>query len=364
VALSEPVDLSHAHQPANDSEGLLFRNLYPNLIRLDCEGEILPDLAESWQKEGNGRSWTFTLRENAGSTSTEAFTPARIVESVAAAIRESRAPGLDSVHPIGQRQLRVHVTPPSDTPPVILADPSLAIIGGAPAAGPSGIVLPAIERFPVIELKFPLNLDGRDALDRGADLIVTRDPALIDYASGRSSFESFPLPWNRTYLLLQPAGAQPIEVGKTEEERRSLAQDAVQVEARAAEPVDWLGVGTACSRPAVATPSRQPRLAYVEGDEVAQALAGRLVALADPDLSLRSIGLEPAAFEASLRQGTELAYIHAVPRRSLDPCRELAGLASGMSALPLIDTRSRAIIRKGSPPLTVDWDGAVRVTRP
>jgi len=232
-----------------------------------------------------------------------------------------------------------------------------------PTVGPSGIILSAAER-PVIELKFPLNGDARDALDRGADLIVTRDPALIDYGSGRPSFQSFPLPWNRTYLLLQPAGAQPIAIGKTEEERRSLAQDAVQVEARAAEPVDWLGSGAECPRPAVATPSLSPRLAYVAGDEVAQALAGRLVALAGPGLSLRAIGLEPAAFDTSLRQGTELAYIHAVPRRSLDPCTELAGLPSGMTMLPLIDTRPRAIVRKGSPPLTVDWDGAVRVIRP
>ena len=364
VALSEPVDLAHAHQPANDSERLLFRNLYPNLIRLDCEGETLPDLAESWKKDANGGSWILTLREGAGSTSSEALTPARVVESVATAIRKGRAPGIDSVHPVGQRQLRIHVTPPSDTPPAILADPVLAITGSVPAAGPSGIILPTAEGFPAIELRFPLNGDGRDALDRGADLIVTRDPALVDYASGRSVFQSFPLPWDRTYLLLQPAGAQPIGIGKTEEERRSLAQDAVQVEARAAEPVDWLGLGTACSRPAVATPSRSPRLAYVEGDEVARALAGRLVALAGPGLSLRSVGLEPAAFETSLRQGTELAYIHAVLRRNLDPCRELAGLPSGMSALPLIDTRPRAIIRKGSPPLTVDWDGAVRVVRP
>jgi hypothetical protein len=350
-------------QPANDSERLLFGNLYPNLIRFDCEGETVPDLAESWQKEGNGGSWTFTLRESADPTSSAAFTPARIAESVAAAIRERRPPGLDSVHPVGQRQLRVYVTPPSDTPPAILADPALAITLSVPAVGHSGIILSAGER-PVIELKFPLIGDARDALDRGADLIVTRDPALIDYASGRSSFQSFPLPWNRTYLLLQPAGAQPIAIGKTEEERRSLAQDAVQVEARAAEPVDRLGLAAGCSHPAVATPSLSPRLAYVEGDEVAQALAGRLVALAGPGLSLRSVGLEPAAFETSLRQGTEQAYIHAVPRRNLDPCSELAGLPSGMSSLPLIDTRPTAIIRKGSPPLTVDWDGAVRVIRP
>jgi hypothetical protein len=265
---------------------------------------------------------------------------------------------------VGQRQLRVHVTPPSDTPPAILAHPALAIARKMPDAGASGIILPAGERLPVIELKFPLTGDGRDALDRGADLIVTRDPALIDYASGRSSLQSFPLPWNRTYLLLQPSGAQPVAIGKTEEERRSLAQDAVQVEARAAEPVQWLDLGTACSRPAGASPSRSPRVAYVEGDEVAQALAGRLVALAGPDLSLKSVGLEPAAFETALRQGSELAYIHAVPSRSLDPCRELADLPSGMSALPLIETRSRAIIRKGSPPLAVDSDGALRVIGP
>jgi len=73
------------------------------------------------------------------------------------------------------------------------------------------------------------------------------------------------------------------------------------------------------------------------------------------------MGLEPAALEASLQVGTEQAYIWALPRQTLDPCRELRGLARGMRVQSLIDTRARAIVRRGAPPLEIDWDGTVRV---
>jgi hypothetical protein len=100
---------------------------------------------------------------------------------------------------------------------------------------------------------------------------------------------------------------------------------------------------------------------YPQGDPVARALAERMVALAGTSPRLRTMGLEPAALEASLQSGTEQAYIWAVPRQTLDPCRELSGLVRGMRVQPLIDTRARAIVRRGAPPLEIDWDGTVRV---
>jgi hypothetical protein len=42
----------------------------------------------------------------------------------------------------------------------------------------------------------------------------------------------------------------------------------------------------------------------------------------------------------------------------------LAAFPVGARIQPLIDTRAYAIVRKGSPPLTVEWDGTVRVAEP
>jgi hypothetical protein len=41
------------------------------------------------------------------------------------------------------------------------------------------------------------------------------------------------------------------------------------------------------------------------------------------------------------------------------PCRERAGWPPGATAVPLVETRPHAILRRGIPPLAVEWDGAV-----
>src|SRR5262245_39737532 len=49
VALTERVDSSNAPHPTNESERLLFRQLYETLMRGDCTGRLVPGLAESWR---------------------------------------------------------------------------------------------------------------------------------------------------------------------------------------------------------------------------------------------------------------------------------------------------------------------------
>jgi len=53
-----------------------------------------------------------------------------------------------------------------------------------------------------------------------------------------------------------------------------------------------------------------------------------------------------------------------VRRRTVDPCaaaRELPAWVARGSITPLIDTRTHALVRRGLPRLSVDWDGAVRL---
>jgi hypothetical protein len=369
VVLLEPVGLAQhrAQFPSNDSERLLYRNLFHTLVRMDCNGSVRPALASTWTSDPSGASWTFALRQSVSFAPGWSVSPYHVTESLAGPLSSGRVLGIDSAVELDDTRLRVYMRD-RDSIPRILADPSLAVVTGLAKSGDEdgGIQLPADGSRPVIDFRFEPNSDARDALDRGADLLVTRDPRLVDYARGLPEFGTFPLPWSRSYVLVQPAAAEPLDVVGTDLERRSLARDAVQADARGAEPPFWWNEATCPARTAAAARSESPstRVAYIRGDEVARALAERVVALAQSATGLRTVALEPAEFTALVHKGSEWAYVVALPRRTLAPCRESAALPDGARIQPLIDTRAHAIVRRGSPPLTIEWDGTVRVVEP
>jgi hypothetical protein len=349
--------------PTNDSERLLFRQFAPTLVRLDCEGRIRPGLAESWSADADGRGWTFTLHEGAR---VPGGTPAATAFQVASTLvlLDGRALGIDSAVQLDDRRVRVRLREAGDTAPRLFASPALAVPGNL-ASDPgslSRIDLPSAEGRPPIVYRFTQSGDLRDALDRGADLVVTRDPAVVDYAASRPAFAAFSLPWDRAYVLLQPAGAEPLPI-TGDSVRLSLAQDAVRAEARPAEPPFWWDSLAGC--PVVSDVEGQhltaSRIVYPREDEVARGLTERLVALAGTGASLRAAPLGPAELAAALRDRTERGFVIAAPRESLARCHDASAWPRGASIQPLIDTRARAIVRRGSPPLTVDWDGIVRV---
>jgi hypothetical protein len=230
-----------------------------------------------------------------------------------------------------------------DSAPRLFADPALSV--------PSG---------PILDFQAAPHGDPRDALDRGADLVVTRDPAVVDYVANRAEFTTFPLPWSRTYALLQPAGAHPIWTLGVDSVGRSLARDVAQADARGAEPSVWRRECPHTDLSYVVPPPISPRIVYPRDDKVAQGLAERIVALTRA-VQLRSAGLDPAEFAAAVRNQHDWGYVLGLPRQVPAPCHELAALPVGAWIQPLIDTRAHAIVRRGAPPLTVDWDGTVRV---
>jgi hypothetical protein len=272
----------------------------------------------------------------------------------------------------------------------------------------------------VLALRSSSSADGRDLLDGGVDVMVTDDPSVLAYASTKPELVSLPLPWERTYVLLVPSRArgwrsspahsvaQEVPSAEWSSFRAALARDAVRVEARGAEaPFWWEGAGGCDVRALVPPDSQAPtrrasRIVYARGDPTARDIAERLVALAAfergdahagtpltsvvPDASdagarLRAAALAPTEFDAALSAGGELAYVVALPRRTLRPCQELRSLAAAApwliptfaarvaaedldsthALVPLVDTRSRVIVRRAVAGLVADWDGTLHL---
>ncbi len=193
--------------------------------------------------------------------------------------------------------------------------------------------------------------------------------------------------------------------------REALARDAVRAEARGARSPFWWEDVAGCRvsvQPAAASravsgararaESGRRRIVYNRDDPTARDLAERMVALAgstgsdvqpsdalsflrfeffEGDARLVAAGLGREEFAAALDAGDESAYILALPRRALDRCQQvqaLVGAADWLAAgaagaagelglslvlAPLVDTRSRAIVRRGLSGLMASWDGTV-----
>ena len=348
------------------------RQLYETLVRRDCAGLERPGLAQTWSSADGGRNWAFALRSARFWDGTP-VTPAAVVsgwteDSAASALLKQAGIIFATAGSDGALHLLLAV--PRDSVPAALADPRLAVvrripdtawpIGTGPYRLPESDPAPATlepvdEGRPVRLLAPPRDL--RDAMDAGADIVVTDDPGTLAYAAQRPGYTSRPLPWRRTYALVLTAPTDSAAV-VSPGFREALARDAVRVDARAAAGASAL---PACSAapPAASSPARTgARIAYPAADATARDLAARLAALRVA--GVRAIlPLDGDAFLAALRAGGEAAYVLALPR-TLAPCEDLP-LPGGAAVLPLVDTRAHALVRQGAPPMTVDWDGTLRL---
>lgn len=204
---------------------------------------------------------------------------------------------------------------------------------------------------------------ARDAIDAGVDILLTGDPETIAYAATRTDLTSVPSAWNRTYVLLVRGGvaADSGHASARDSLRTELATRAVRVEARPA-PVEF--GGDSCAAPDAASlgaddgtvPSR-PRIIYARTDDVARALAARLVALgatrrdllaaltplmAQAGDSLRAEGVDVRDVTRAMQAGDARAAIVAIPAAHPDSC----GAGGRSDAIALIQTRERLIARR------------------
>lgn len=344
-----------AFDDAGDAERTARASTLLAPVRLDCEGRPSAGLATAWSRDSSGRYWTLELAEVTRPDSGAAWTAGTLAatwRSDSTAATTLRFAGVQSLLPLDERRLVVGFSAPELELPTVFADRSLGVARPAPLGSP---VTPE-----------PPTPDLRDAIDGPADLVHTSDPDVLEYAEHRPGRTTVALPWDRVYLLLLPQGSPGVGAAisaDTAAFEASLARDAVRVEARPTGLPSWWARTASCDSPRAPAAGRSSRapgdaVAYRSDDRVARDLAERLVALAgDPALIAR--GLSDGAFRGALAAGAERGYIVSLPARADVSCRELASWPAGAMAVPLIETRPHAILRRGTPPLAVEWDGAV-----
>jgi hypothetical protein len=407
VALTERVDPANAPHPTNESERLLFRQLYETLVRLDCEGDMQPGLAESWQLDASRSVWTVTLRDNArfsdGTPVTATDVAAAWTIAGSSELRPQVLRLIRSAAVIDDQTLEIALRSHGETP-AALAHADLAIARRTPAtvwplgtrsariALEGGTSVLTLNRdtgnLPSIRFLLAPGRDVRDLLDEGVDLLLTRDMGALNYAATLPQFASVPLEWQRTHVLLTP-GRAPTSGSPAPEALEALARDAVRGEARgAAGPFWWQSLPGCGPTPSSEPPDRSSvtdRIIYDAADSTARDLAERLVGLARAsgadaaavlDALLpngvsktlqRATGLSGEALASARRRGNDAGYIMALDRRPLDPCRDMqvlaesAGWAAPENIVPLVDTRLKAIVRRGHSGIRTDWDGGLLI---
>jgi extracellular solute-binding protein (family 5) len=409
VALSNRIDSSNAPHPSNDSERLLFRQLYETLVRVDCHGRVGPGLAASWRLDANGRAWIVTLRENAHFSDGAPVTAADVRASwtrdgIGDELRPHVSRLVESIAPVGDRALAITLRSQRVDVPVALAHPDLAIAKSVadspwPLGTRSGRIAPedhapvgraatviTVARDTLSTIRFLVAPgDPRDLLDDGVDLLLTRDPAALDYAATLSQFQSVPLAWQRIHILLTP-GRSRTSPSLSEDARQVLADDAVRGEAQGARGPFWWQMLADCDvtlAPPRVQSSPTPRIVYDASDAAARDLAERFVglvrasgpaatALLDvllPDRPRRTYqratGLTGEALALARRLGTDAGYVMSLDSRPVDPCRDLQALMDGArwldpeTIVPLVETRLQAIVRRGRSGVTAEWDGGL-----
>jgi hypothetical protein len=363
IGLIDAVDPRHAPVPTNDAERIVFRHLYETPVRIDCDGHVLPELAERWAKDDGGRRWTFRLRDGAQFWDGAPVTAQDLVFG--------RGGVGYTLGALETRVVTVTFAKEKDDVPPLLADAGLAVTKPAPdSSWPIGTgtywatsatttpqeIRAHSARGDTLVFKLAGGGDARDLLDAGVDLLVTRDRALRDYAATLKDLTVVALPWDRTYVYVTA------EAGGT---RFDGLEQAVRAEARRAEGGFWwldlracgLGTGAQGSSPPASTGQR--RILYPRSDPTARELAGRLAALTHAVAT----GRGSDDFSAALAGGRDWGYVVALPRTTADVCRSAKDLLPTWPATftALVDTRPTAIVRRGVARWTVDQDGTVHL---
>jgi hypothetical protein len=392
VALADRVDPAHAPRPANESEQLLFRQLYETLIRIDCKGRLQPGLAESWRLDADTRAWIVTIRENARFSDGRAVMASDVRDAWMRDLNRAELQPqvgrlIEAVAAVDDRTLAITLRTSRPDQPRVLAHTDLAIAriadavrwplgtrtDGAAAeddrsdAAARSMISITRNNLPTVRFLTATG-DPRDLLDTGPDLLLTRDHAALEYAATLPQFAVVPLEWRTVHVLVTPGRARGAAL--TTDARQALATDAVRGEARGAIEPYWWQMPKVCD---VAPPeSRQPgaftpRIVYDLHDAGSRDLAERLVGL-DRRAYQQAVALAGEPLAATWRRGRDAAYVISLDRLPLEPCRDMHILIDSArwldpeTMVPLVETRLRAIVRRGTSGVIADGDGGLHLS--
>lgn len=412
LALAGTVDPAHAPVPATAAEKHVFRNLYETLVRIDCNGEAVPALAASWAAFGQGRTWVLRLRPRAAYWD---GTPVRAADVIAGWPRNDNFSAVAA----GPDTLILHLRTASDTLPLDLADPALAVarrVGGGwpqgtgacqPAPGEELVLIPNTRHpRPAIAQRVSIVL----AADVSCELLEAQADAVVVAATcpRRPGVRTLAMPWDLVYLLVVPTGEDrsiperarwatgyhPRELaGPGLEEAESLFLidpaesicDNLPVRVR---PLDW----PSFTWPGATASRDRELILYPDDDAVAAALASAIAELANiprrpaPDMVGRgpltpefpaqggaaptAAAVPPQEFPGALQSGLAGAYVVPWPRRAATTCGDLGallGLAEWLQVAAFAsDTVGDAVppsARAADPFAAEQWIQAERIAR-
>ena len=364
VALVDAVDVAHAPAPATEAERLVFGMFYETLTRLDCGGSAKPGLAKAWSIERDDQHWRIILRSNATFSDGSRVTGADVVASLAGHLGAR-----DSLTAPDAQTVLFTLAQPDSELPRRLADPAFAVSKAVTGSAPLGTTpfrvtewttdhvagVPVNGTLRTVFFRLAPGGDARDLLDQNADVVLTDDPAALEYARGRDAFLVVPLPWAWTYVLVGPSLTGAVS---------DVTQGAVRGDVRAAlPPFPWTDTPRCpAAAPIGASATALRRIAYPAADRVARDLAGRLVALAASGQALEggavlALPLAGDAFDLSMAARSEFAFVAPVPRKIYAHCYALPRGA----VTALVDARANIVIRHGTTGLALEWDGTPRL---
>jgi hypothetical protein len=217
-----PVDPGYAPWARNSSEQLLFHQLYETLITRDCTGEVRPGLAESWERHDGGRRWTFVLRKDARFSDGSRVTAQDVLDSWQRAAVEPLTfyAQVEDAQPDGERVLDVYFKRRQREVPLALSSSALAVTklnegpwplgSGAYRMNDGAMTARAVHEGDAPTLRFvdAASHEPRDLIEGRVDVLITRDPSVVDYAVNRDQLQVIALPWDVTYVLRSPVCAR------------------------------------------------------------------------------------------------------------------------------------------------------------
>ena len=443
------IDLRNLYRgPRSPADSLAFAHVYETLVGVSCDGRLVPAIAARWTDAGDtsGLTWRLYLREDATFHGGVRIDPEDVVAAWheraegAAAENDPRGLAVQAVTVEADRALTVRFRDPQRYGPRALADPWFAVhapsaqypevrLGTGPASAPlPGAISPEdgslhlTRRWPwerqsafsILRL-IPGN-DPRDLLDRGVNVLRTRDRRTIEYAAARRDLRVQALPADRAYVLVSPARHYAARAASTPEAsgyppasdprwsplRAGLARDILRTSDEQRVHDWWVSsaevVGCATTQPhrtprwtAAATQRRPRRLVYEASDRTAADLAERLVVLAASEgaqpaeaISLTTLlpelrpgderilaaGVGDSAHATGLLAGDDAAYILQLPRRVFDACAAWRSLAMRAPWLGprdvafIVESAPALITNARAPALRIDWIGMLRVAEP